>query len=451
MKLNLHDIAQHLGVPADPSWAAMSVSAVHSDSRSVKPGGLFVALRGARADGHDFLPQVRAAGAVAALVDHKMDDVLPQLVVPDVLAALGQIANLRRQSLRIPVLALTGSNGKTTVKNLAAAILAEVGQTYATRGNRNNELGLPLSLLEVSDLDAFAVLEMGAGAPGDIAYLSQTAQPTVALVNNIGPAHLERLGSLDGVAAEKASIYRGLGADGVAIVPADDAYADSLTVAAAPNRSRRFGLSDTADVRATQISAEGLVSRFTLHVDDDAVDVALALPGLHNVRNALAAAALAHAAGATLDDIALGLSSYQPSSGRFVVHEHEGYWLIDDCYNANPASMQAGINAAVALGASETWLALGDMAELGDQGPELHTTVGRYARAQGVTRLFAVGPLGAHTVAAMGSGALHYADQTALISALTQLVKPGVALLVKGSRSAAMERVIEALRARKVA
>lgn len=442
IRMSLQQVAAAVGAAPGVDGA---IAGVAIDTRTLPAGALFVAIPGARTDGHEHLAAARAAGAVAALVSRPVDDPLPQLLVPDTVRALGELARAWRCTLPTRVAALTGSNGKTTVKTLTAAILAEVGATRATPGNLNNEIGLPLTVLSLDPADRYAVLEMGAGQPGDIGWLTGIGLPHAALVNNVGPAHLQRLGSVEGVAREKATIYAGLPADGVAVLPADDPQLPLLRAAAGDRRILRFGLDETADVRATDLEADAEVQRFTLRVGGESAEVALALAGVHNVRNALAATALALALGATLDDCVLGLSQVTAVPGRLAPRPHaSGALVVDDSYNANPASVRAGIAALVGRG-QRLVAVLGDMAELGPAGPDLHRELGAWAAAQGVDALLALGPLGRETVAGAGAIGEHHATLDTLLASLQPMLAAGVTVLVKGSRSAGMERVVRAL------
>jgi UDP-N-acetylmuramoyl-tripeptide--D-alanyl-D-alanine ligase len=348
------------------------------------------------------------------------------------------------------VLAITGSNGKTSVKALLLAILDQAGGAYANPGNRNNEIGLPLAVLDAPEDVAFAIYEMGAGKPGDIAYLTAIARPDIALVNNIAPAHLERMGSLLGVAETKGAIYDALPADGVAVINADDAFAPFFAERSHGRRLIRFGLDATADVTARDIRGDGEGSRFVLVSPLGETDVTLAMPGRHNVRNALAAASLAIGAGAPLDAIARGLEAAQPVAGRLVAHRLDnGAVLIDDSYNANPGSLQVAIDtlasAAASVDGGEAWLVLGDMRELGVDAEALHFEAGRRARNAGIARLYALGPLSAHATSAFGDGARHFASHHELADALRSDLQAGVRVLVKGSRGSAMDLVVKAL------
>ena len=320
------------------------VDAIATDTRALPQGrdAMFVALKGGNFDGHDHVATAALGGCVAALVSREVEASIPQVVVADSERALGDFAAAVQRERATKVLAITGSNGKTSVKALLLSILGRVGGAYANPGNRNNEIGLPLAVLDAPDDARFAVYEMGAGKPGDIAYLTAIARPDVALVNNIAPAHLQRMGSLLGVADTKAAIYDALADDGVAVVNADDAFAPYFLARAQGRRSVRFGLEASAEISARGIDGDGEGSRFVLVAPAGEVAVALPMPGRHNVRNALAAAAMALAAGATLGQVRDGLDNVQPVAGRLVSHRlRNGAVLVDDSYNANPGSLDA--------------------------------------------------------------------------------------------------------------
>lgn len=425
---------------------SLVVERVVTDSRAVAAGDLFVALPGERVDGHDFAAGAATAGAVAALVQRPLPLDLPQLIHAESLQALARLAASLREERATTVLALTGSNGKTSVKTLLHAILAGVGHAYANPGNRNNELGMPLALIGQPEDAEYAVYEMGAGQPGDIAYLAEIARPHVALVNNVGPAHLERLGSLLGVAQTKGAIYAHLPVDGVAVINADDAFAPWFADRIASGRQiLRFGLEQPAEVRARKLALDAEGSEFEIGIGDDWRSLRLALPGRHNIANALAAAAMAHAVGVGLDAIVAGLAAVQPVAGRLQSRPlPSGAALIDDSYNANPASTIAAI-AALAQRPAPRWLVLGDMRELGPEADALHAEVGRRAREAGLEHLVAVGEHSRAAVAAFGKGGEHYADQPSLIAALAPRVGAGATVLVKGSRGSRMDRVVSAL------
>jgi UDP-N-acetylmuramoyl-tripeptide--D-alanyl-D-alanine ligase len=422
-----------------------AVGGVAIDTRRLKAGDLFAAFKGERVDGHDYLAQAAAAGATGALVSRRVDSPLPQVLVDDVEAALGDLASAVRAQRHARVIGITGSNGKTTVKTLVASILSLHGRTHVSAGSFNNEIGLPLTLLSMPEDAEYAVLEMGAGKPGDIAYLAAIARPDIGLVNIIAPAHLERMGSVEGVAETKGALYQALPADGVAIINADDAFAGFFAGLAGARRVLRFGLEHAADVGADIVEQRADGSRFVLstHVGD--AEVELALPGRHNVANALAAAAVALALEVPLETIVKGLEQARAVAGRLRrVDLPGGATLIDDSYNANPSSMAAAIDT-LALAAGERWLVIGDMAELGADARALHAGVGMKAREGGIERLFAVGPLSVAAVEAFGAGGGHFADKASLVAALRAGLHGGVTCLVKGSHSAGMDEVARAL------
>lgn len=426
----------------------VAVSAVSTDTRAIAPGALFVALRGERFDAHEFIAAAEAAGAVAVMVSRPVETRLPQVHVADTEEALGELAAGLAQGRPAVVLALTGSNGKTSVKTLLHGILARAGDAYANPGNLNNEIGLPLAVIGAPEQARFAIYEMGAGKPGDIAYLCSIVTPQVALVNNVAAAHIERLGSLSGVAETKGAVYEALPDDGIAVVNADDTYAPRFMQRIGSRRVLRFGLEQDADVRARELRLDADGSRFQLLTPAGRAEVRLALPGRHNVANALAAAAMALAAGAGFDAIVEGLENAAPVKGRQVTHAlGRGNRVIDDSYNANPGSLAAAL--ATLAGKGEAWLVLGDMRELGLEGPALHAEAGRQARAAGLTRLWTVGELAAEASAAFGDGGRHFDSREALAKALREALATveGVRVLVKGSRGSAMETVVAALRA----
>ena len=421
------------------------LSSVGIDSRRLGPGGLFVALRGAHHDGHEFLAQARQRGAAAALVDRPVAVDLPQLRVADTRLALGRLGAAWRRRFTGPLLALTGSNGKTTVKEMLAAILRRRGRVLATAGNLNNDLGVPLTLLEL-DAEDYAVLELGANHPGEIAWLTDLARPDVALITNAGPAHLAGFGDLDGVARAKGEIYRGLGPDGVAIVNRDDAYADYWAALAGGRRRLDFGLERPAQVRGQILDRSR--HRFRLSAFGRQCEIELPLPGEHNVRNALAAAAAALAVGANLADIKQGLEGMPAVAGRLQrLPGPAGVTLIHDAYNANPASLAAALHTLGAE-AGVHWLVLGDMAELGPNAADLHAQAGRQARQAGFQRCFALGEHSRRAVERFGPGGGHYDSAEALLQALRQALATTPApptVLIKGSRCMRLERIVQAL------
>ncbi len=422
---------------------------VVQDSRALGAGDLFVAIKGERFDGHEFLGEAKRAGAVAALVERPVDVDLPQVVVADARKALGTYAAAWRRRFELPLVGVTGSSGKTTLKEMTASILRQRGTTLATRGNLNNDIGMPLTLLELDASCRYAVIEMGTNHPGEIAYLAALATPTVSVITNAGPAHLEFLKDVAGVAKEKGAIYTHLAAAGTAVINADDTYAPLWREMAGARRVQTFGFGPQADFHPEAGSLKQNESgswRFRLVSPLGETDLTVSLPGRHNVANALAAAAAAVNAGAGLDEVRAGLAAAPVTAGRLIVGPGwNGSRLIDDTYNANPLSLMAAAEFAVSLG-SRTWLVLGDMGELGASAERLHAESGAKLRGLGIERLYAFGSMSRHAADAFGSGARWFEDLGALTRALRTEAAPDVTLLVKGSRSMRMERVVEALR-----
>ncbi|WP_026353031.1 UDP-N-acetylmuramoyl-tripeptide--D-alanyl-D-alanine ligase [Solimonas variicoloris] len=419
---------------------------VSTDSRAQLDGALFVALRGERFDGHAFVAQARAAGAVAALVSEFVDDPLPQLKVADTLAGLQQMATLWRRRFAIPVVAVTGSNGKTTTKQMLAAIFRARGPVLATQGNLNNHIGVPLTLLGLRGEHRTAVVEMGASHGGEIALLARIAEPNVGVVTQAGDAHLEGFGSREGVARGKGELFAALGAGGVAVINAEDAFFPLWKELAGPAAVLSFGLRDGADIRALHVEAlPGAGTRFTLVTPQGRAEVQLPVPGRHNVMNALAAAGCGIALGLGPAQIAIGLSQMEGAAGRLSWKATpQGARLLDDSYNANPSSLRAGLELLAEL-PGRRWLVLGNMAELGPDAARLHAEAGASARRLGIERLYALGPLAAEAAAAFGAGGERYDSAEQLAAALAPQLDNTITLLVKGSRSSRMERVVAAL------
>ncbi|NKI34331.1 UDP-N-acetylmuramoyl-tripeptide--D-alanyl-D-alanine ligase [Wenzhouxiangella sp. XN79A] len=423
---------------------AATFEGVAIDSRTVRPGQLFCALPGEQVDGHAFVSAAARSGAAAALVAREVEAALPQLVVDDVAGALGRLAAAWRESLDVTVVGITGSNGKTTVKNLVAGVLGRVGPTLATEGNLNNELGVPLTLARLDDAHRFAVIEMGCGQPGDIEYLARLARPTVGIVTNAGPAHLERLGSVEGVARCKGELFETVGelrgAAGHVIVNRDDPFCAAWIERAGNARVLSFGRDASADIQL--IEGDGAPR---LETPAGTIELHLALPGAHNRANAAAAAAAALALDVPTATVEAGLAAVHGVPGRLDVRHMTGGWtLIDDTYNANPASLYAAL-AVLAEQPGERWLVLGDMAELGEDSEKLHAEVGSAAAEFGVTRLYATGPNATRAAVAFGAGGAAFDSTGTLAAALSEAVHDGVVCLVKGSRSAHMEDVIARL------
>lgn len=427
-------------------------SSVSTDSRAIEPGQLFIALTGPRFDGHAYLQEVAAKGAVAALVERPVDDVsLPQLIVADSRAALGQLSALNRSAFTGPVAAITGSSGKTSVKELLASILrAAYGAdaVLATRGNLNNDLGAPLTLLELNPEHKAAVIELGASRPGEIAYTVSLTQPDVSLITNAGTAHVGEFGGPEKIVEAKGEILDGLGANGTAVLNRDDKAYSKWQQRAAGKRVLSFATeSPLADFHPASIAYDLRgCPNFVLSGPSGTARVQLNLLGRHSVANALAAAAAAHALGIAPEHIVTGLESLQPVKGRGVAQMlGNGVRLIDDTYNANPASICAAIDVLTGFD-GRTVLALGDMGELGEWAEQGHRDVGNYAAGK-IDTLVAVGPLMKHAVDAFGASGRHFADQQSLIEALRLEQGNGTTILIKGSRSAAMDKVVAALSA----
>ncbi|UCF77101.1 MAG: UDP-N-acetylmuramoyl-tripeptide--D-alanyl-D-alanine ligase [Betaproteobacteria bacterium] len=434
--------------------------AVSTDTRALAPRALFVALKGERFDGHDFLLQAakqRAAGALVQDPGSEIQDksgALPLLIVGNTRLALGQLAAYWRSKFSLPLVALTGSNGKTTVKEMLASILRETATAesraadpesgvLATRGNLNNDIGVPLTLLELRADHRYAVVEMGMNHAGEIRYLARLAAPDVALVNNVGPAHIEFFGSVEEIARAKGEIFEGLGPEGTAVINADDRYAPILRELAAARKRIEFGLESQAAVTAAY-KLRFLDSEIVLKTPLGEAAAILKAPGLHNVRNALAASAAAVALKVPAATIAAGLGRFAGVKGRLQYRAAvNGATLIDDTYNANPESARAAL-AVLGRAPGEKLLVLGDMGELGTDAAALHTEIGNAARALGVDRVYTLGELSAHAARAFGTGARHFDRLEDLLAEIEHRLAPSVTVLVKGSRFMRMERIVRA-------
>jgi UDP-N-acetylmuramoyl-tripeptide--D-alanyl-D-alanine ligase len=450
MKRTLVEFARLCGgrlTGADRAW-----SAVVTDTRSLRAGELYLALRGPRFDGNGFIEGAVAAGAVGAVIDREPATTsLPPgfslIVVDDGQQALTRAATAWRSQFAGSVVAIAGSNGKTTTKELTAAILAQYGTVLATRGNLNNHIGVPLTLLRLGD-EASAVIEIGANGPGEVATLVEFVAPDVALITNAGAEHLEGFGDLDGVARAEGELVANLPASAVAVLNADDPYFD-LWCGMTQARVASFGTSAHAQYRASGIRESlddaGFSLEFDLTTPVGTVAVRLGLGGQHNVVNAAGAAAAAMSAGASLEQVVAGLASVRPVPGRLQPRRtRHGARLIDDSYNANPSSVRAGIDVLVGLG-GKPWLVFADMGELGAHAHASHVEIGEYARQKGVERLFATGKLATLSAEAFGKGAAWFPDTESLARALDGALQADVCVLVKGSRSNRLERVVTAL------
>ena len=473
MTPTLANIAQLCGGRLEGADATFT--SVSSDTRTLGKDALFVALRGPNFNGNEFVAAAAASGACGALVDAQQAVALPQIVVTDTQVALERAGNGWREQFAIPVIGVAGSNGKTTAKEMTAAILGQVGHCLATRGNLNNHIGVPLTLLRIDPTHRFAVVEMGANRGGEVAALVRIARPTVGMITNAGAEHLEGFGSIEGVARAEGEMVEGLAPTATAVINADDEFANlwrGLTKA----RVVTFGVSSAADFKATDvrttIGPEGFLTLFTLVCPLGSAAITLHMGGRHNVANALAAAAAASAAGAQLEHIVAGLGAMRAVAGRLQFKKAlSGAWIIDDSYNANPSSMRAGIEVLAELDGPR-WLVIGDMAELGDFAEIAHTEVGEFARARGVERMFAMGGLAKLAVDSFGSGAQWFPNSQSLAAALTEALAaassargPGPAqaaggmpagnptsaqatsprVLIKGSRVNRLERVVDVL------
>jgi UDP-N-acetylmuramoyl-tripeptide--D-alanyl-D-alanine ligase len=422
---------------------------VHSDTRSLKAGDLFVALKGDNFDAHDFLASAREAGAAAALAERGLAEAgLPGLQVADALAALQQLAAAWRRRFTLPLIAVTGSNGKTTVTQMIAAILraADGEAAFATEGNFNNHIGLPLTLLRLRTAHRRGVVELGMNHPGEIALLAGIARPTVALVNNAQREHQEFMATVEAAARENGASIEALDAQGMAVFPADDEFTPLWRQLAGARRVLSFALQAPADLHADY---SWQASHWAVQMHTPAGDAAfkLQVAGAHNVKNALAAATAALAVGVPLAAIAQGLEAFEPVTGRSRLHRRvwrgAALTLVDDSYNANPDSVRAAIDVLAALDGPR-WLLLGDMGEVGQQGPAFHAEVGDYARQRGIEQLWTVGALCVHAASAYGASARHFDSVDAMLAALAQ-AEAVRSVLVKGSKFMRMPRVVQAL------
>jgi UDP-N-acetylmuramoyl-tripeptide--D-alanyl-D-alanine ligase len=429
-------------------------SRVNTDTRSIQPGDLFVALKGEHFDAHDFANKAVVAGASALVVDRELALDIPQLIVADTRVALGKIAEYNRSFFGGTLLAITGSSGKTTVKEMLAEILSGAGQVLATKGNLNNDIGVPLTLLRIAPADQYAVIEMGASGPGEIAYSADLSHPDIALISNAMGAHLEGFGSLQGVVEAKGEIYDGLSPTGIAVVNLDDPHANQWVQRVADKQLLTFGMDSNADINAVdvQILDNGCYS-FVVQHDETSEKVKLNVMGRHNVMNALAAVALTVAAGLPLPLAVAGLERFCAVKGRMCsLPGLNGARIIDDSYNANPGSVKAAIQTLEALKGERIFL-LGDMGELGLDAEEMHREVGLFAAEHNIDKLLAVGPLSKAAVEGFESSnslasqqlAEHFVDQKSLIDRVLPRLHENMVVLVKGSRSAGMDKVVTRL------
>ena len=420
-----------------------------TDTRTIKEKELFIALRGKNFDGHDYLDKAKASGASAVLVEEKYEvarsSIGPSIIVKNTRQAMGELGRNWRSSFSIPLVAITGSNGKTTVKEMVAAICSCKSSVLATQGNLNNDIGVPLTLFGLGDNHQCAVIEMGANHPGEVERLTQIAQPTVAVITQCALAHIEGFGSVAGVAHAKAEIFTGLSEDGVAVINGDDDYADLWREKSKHANQLTFGLDSDNEITAESVRIENGKSSFQMITPVGKVEIALNLPGRHNIMNALAAAACAISLGTTLSIIKQGLESISAVKGRLQMKTGlKQCRIIDDTYNANPASLDAALEVLDEF-PGRHWLVLGDMGELGNDDKVLHARAGEKSKASGVERLFALGKLTKFTVQSFGEGARHVDNHEQLASLIGAEIDSDVTILIKGSRAMGLERLVNAL------
>lgn len=442
----MSQVAEALGATLHGEDVMMT--GVSKDTRDIHGGDLYVALKGERFDGHLFVAEAKLSGAVAALVSDSVSLDVPQVQVEDTRIALGQLAAHWRQiwgqqQAAGKLVGITGSNGKTSVKEMISKVLADhagAPAVLSTKGNLNNDIGMPMTLLELTEQHEFAVIEMGANHLGEIDYLTNIARPDVALVNNVGPAHLEGFGSLENIAKAKAEIYNGLSDEGIAVLNKDDVFAPFWEDYCADMDTISFSMvDDSADVYASVIEGD----LYRVSVNSEQAELALKVPGKHNVMNALASIAVTYSLGLSLQEITSSLSTFENIQGRLTIKQSaDGYQVIDDTYNANPLSVTAAIDVLAGI-KGDTVLVLGDMAELGDDAEKLHAEIGAEAKLAGINALYATGRLSENTVDAFGENGAYFKNKNELIKTLKKDLTGSETVLIKGSRSAAMEEVVE--------
>ncbi|MEQ1739560.1 MAG: UDP-N-acetylmuramoyl-tripeptide--D-alanyl-D-alanine ligase [Methyloglobulus sp.] len=447
MKMLLSEIAKiingtHVGVDVE-------IASVSIDTRAIQNGELYVAIKGHQFDGNEFVDKAEQAGAIAAILNEGFTTTLPHILVADTRLALAQLAGAWRDKASAKVVGITGSNGKTTVKEMTAAILAVDGSVLFTKGNLNNDIGVPLTLLRLNEEHRYAVIEMGANHLGEIAYTSAIAKSDVVILNNAGAAHIEGFGSLDGVAKGKGEIIETLKPDGVAVLNKDDKYFDYWKSIAGNRKVLSFGLSEDADIFArnikTEIIGNEFVTTFSLVTSLTMMKVHLKLAGSHNVLNALAATAAGLALGLNLEQVKTGIEQVKPVTGRMQpLVGRLGNIVIDDTYNANAASLKAGLDVLVKC-KGEHWVVLGAFGELGQDSPKIHAEIGELISSKGVVRLLAIGSDARNTVRIFGKGATFFDSQEELIGTLKKELKGDETILIKGSRTQRMENVAAAL------
>ncbi|ALM52141.1 UDP-N-acetylmuramoyl-tripeptide--D-alanyl-D-alanine ligase [Halomonas huangheensis] len=444
---SLAEVATALGLDVVGNGAA-GVETIVTDTRKLATGALFIAIRGDRFDGHDFVAQAREAGAVAAVVEQAQDDPLPQLVVGDTRLALGLLARERRREWGGSLVAVTGNSGKTTVKQMLATLLSRAGETLATQGNLNNDIGAPLTLLSLQPQHQRAVVELGANHLGEIAWTTALAEPQVAVITNVTGAHIGEFGGMGRIAQAKGEILAGLSGDGIAVLNRDDKFFPIWERLAYPREIIDFSIESPARMMASDLACDELGRyAFTLTFDARPLGrIRLPLMGRHNVANALAAAGAGMAMGLAAEDIVAGLAEVMPAAGRLTVEPGvRGARLLDDTYNANPGAMKAAIDTLLCL-PGPRWCLLGAMGELGEKTEQLHAEIGLYARQRGIDFLGTLGEAARAAYQAFGEGGYHFSDRAAMTDYVLHHLPDNASVLVKGSRAAGMERIVAALR-----
>lgn len=450
INMTLAQAARILGL--NTSAPETTFTGLSIDSRTVTKGNLFAAVKGERVDGHDYLEEARKLGAAAALVSRPVDSTLPQLIVGDMVQALGKLGAAWRNQFNIPIIAVTGSNGKTTTKNMLASIMLAAcdgneEEVLATKGTLNNHFGLPLTLARLNAKHRYAAIEMGMNHFGEIKYLTELTRPTVAIITNAAAAHLAGVGSIEGVARAKAEIFLGLPQDGVAILNHDDDFYAYWREQKGDRKFYSFGFTDQADVNAQHHEVHEQHQHLSIKTFAGATDINLPLLGKHNAANAMAAIAACLAVGIKLEAVKKGLENIAPAPGRLLMHTlANGVKIIDDTYNANPFSLKAAVDTLASFNGKKI-LVLGDMKELGDDAKNIHHQLGKDIRSAGIDYLFTYGDLSANTSQGFGEGAYHFNEQEKLITAVKPLLLNTTTILVKGSRSMKMEKVLAGLMA----
>ncbi len=453
MLMTLHQINDI--VAGELTGADVSINKISIDTRTLQAGNLYLAIIGDKYDGHDFVDQAEKSGAVAVLLEQNVDTPLPKIIVPDTRLALAKIAGAIRNKIALPVCAITGSNGKTTVKEMVAAILSVNAQVLSTQGNFNNDIGVPLTLMRLENHHDFAVIEMGANHPGEIAYTGQFVRPDISIITNVGSAHLEGFGSTEGVAQAKSEIIQCLPQNGTAVLNIDDPFFPFWLEVAGKREVITFGFSETANITATEITSKieqnQFVTTFNLITNKREIPVSLHLAGKHNVLNALAAISACLSLRISLEQIQQGLGAMKPVTGRLepLVSE-KGNIIINDTYNANPSSLEAALEVLQNC-PGESWVILGAFGELGPDSKKIHADLGQLIKSGNVVRLLAVGSDAESTASTFGKGASFFSTQNELIQTLLSEITGNETLLIKGSRTQEMEKVTEALLAREAA